>query len=107
MPVDPHDRTATLEPTQPSEPAPKKRAETSGEASNLPIDDPDRYEQVIEHARGGLGRVIRAVDKRLGRTVAVKELLRNDEWNEARFVREALVTARLEHPGIVPVHEAG
>ena len=27
--------------------------------------------------------------------------------HEARFVREALITARLEHPGIVPVHEAG
>ncbi|HEY4176277.1 MAG TPA: protein kinase [Kofleriaceae bacterium] len=70
-------------------------------------DDPDRYEQVIEHARGGLGRVVRAIDKRLGRTVAVKELLRRNTSNEARFMREALITARLEHPGIVPVHEAG
>ncbi len=73
----------------------------------LPIDDPDRYEQINEHARGGLGRIVRAVDRRLGRTVAVKELLRRDDWHEARFVREALITARLEHPGIVPVHEAG
>ncbi len=72
------------------------------------VDDPDRYELIGEHARGGLGRVVRAVDKRLGRTVAVKELLRhNDAANEARFMREALITARLEHPGIVPVHEAG
>jgi WD40 repeat protein/tRNA A-37 threonylcarbamoyl transferase component Bud32 len=72
-----------------------------------PADDPDRYEQIGEHARGGLGRVVRAVDKRLGRTVAVKELLRHDASNEARFLREAMITARLEHPGIVPVHEAG
>jgi WD40 repeat protein len=71
------------------------------------VDDPERYEQVAEHARGGLGRVVRAVDKRLGRTVAVKELLRRNESSEARFMREALITARLEHPGIVPVHEAG
>jgi WD40 repeat protein/tRNA A-37 threonylcarbamoyl transferase component Bud32 len=70
-------------------------------------DDPDRYEQIGEHARGGLGRIVRAVDKRLGRTVAVKELLRHDASNEARFLREAMITARLEHPGIVPVHEAG
>ncbi|MEO8700600.1 MAG: protein kinase [Kofleriaceae bacterium] len=71
-------------------------------------DDPERYEQVGEHARGGLGRVIRAVDRRLGRTVAVKELLHRDSSaHEARFLREALITARLEHPGIVPVHEAG
>ena len=53
------------------------------------VDDPERYEQVGEHARGGLGRVVRAVDKRLGRTVAVKELLRHDASNEARFLREA------------------
>src|SRR5689334_4170885 len=75
---------------------------------DIEVDDPDRYEQVAEHARGGLGRVVRAVDKRLGRTVAVKELLRRGEHgdsNEERFLREALVTARLEHPGIVPVHE--
>ena len=57
--------------------------------------------------RGGLGRVVRAVDKRLGRTVAVKELLRHDDWHEARFEREALITARLQHPAIVPIHEAG
>ncbi len=70
-------------------------------------DDPERYEAVREHARGGLGRVVRALDKRLGRTVAVKELLRRGSSEEARFLREAMITARLEHPGIVPVHEAG
>jgi len=74
-------------------------------------DDPDRYEQIAEHARGGLGRVVRAIDKRLGRTVAVKEMLlrgsASSPAHEARFLREALITARLEHPGIVPVHEAG
>ncbi|HEY1817954.1 MAG TPA: protein kinase [Kofleriaceae bacterium] len=73
----------------------------------LPVDDPERYKQIAEHARGGLGRIVRAVDRRLGRTVAVKELLRRDDSHEARFMREALITARLEHPGIVPVHEAG
>ncbi|HEY4242808.1 MAG TPA: protein kinase [Kofleriaceae bacterium] len=71
------------------------------------LDDPGRYQQVAEHARGGLGRIVRAVDRRLGRTVAVKELLRRGAATEARFLREALITARLEHPGIVPVHEAG
>jgi WD40 repeat protein len=77
------------------------------EVECLAADDPERYEQVSEHARGGLGRVVRALDRRLGRTVAVKELLRHDPSNEARFMREAMITARLEHPGIVPVHEAG
>jgi WD40 repeat protein len=60
-----------------------------------------------EIGRGGLGRISRAVDTRLGRTVAVKELQRATTHAEARFVREALITARLEHPAIVPVHEAG
>jgi WD40 repeat protein len=75
--------------------------------SALPIDAPDRYSLVGEHARGGLGRVVRAVDTRLGRTVAVKELLKKSDTAEALFVREALITARLQHPGIVPVIEAG
>ncbi len=105
MSADPSDRTATLQPTLPSD-APPRRLPVDDD-SELPVDDPERYRQVEEHARGGLGRVVRAVDTRLGRTVAVKELLRQDDWHEARFVREALITARLEHPGIVPVHEAG
>src|SRR4051812_26458685 len=109
MSADPADRTATLQPTMPSDAPRRDKPDEAdlGDDAELPIDDPERYQQIGEHARGGLGRVIRAVDKRLGRTVAVKELLRHDEWHEARFVREALITARLEHPGIVPVHEAG
>jgi eukaryotic-like serine/threonine-protein kinase len=69
--------------------------------------DPARYQIIDEHGRGGLGRVLRARDKELGRQVAVKELLRRGATSELRFFREALITARLEHPGIVPVHEAG
>jgi WD40 repeat protein len=111
MSADPNDRTATLQPRTSAlqlaaEPAPTLEADDPSDIQ-LPVDDPNRYEQICEHARGGLGRIVRAVDRRLGRTVAVKELLRRDDWHEARFVREALITARLEHPGIVPVHEAG
>ncbi len=100
------DRTETLAPRA-SSPAIQPPASAPASTDAVAAGDPDRYEQVSEHARGGLGRVMRAVDKRLGRTVAVKELLRHDAENEARFLREALITARLEHPGIVPVHEAG
>ena len=105
------DRTETLAP-RPGGPAsataePLRPERPEVELDDLAADDPERYEQVSEHARGGLGRVVRAVDRRLGRTVAVKELLRHDPANEARFLREAMITARLEHPGIVPVHEAG
>jgi WD40 repeat protein len=69
--------------------------------------DPDRYLIIGEHGRGGLGRVSRAHDRDLGRDVAIKELISRGNISEIRFLREALITARLEHPGIVPVHEAG
>ncbi|HSS03129.1 MAG TPA: protein kinase, partial [Kofleriaceae bacterium] len=103
------DRTETLAPRAELPPTLEGEAERAPvvEVECLAADDPDRYEQVSEHARGGLGRVVRALDRRLCRTVAVKELLRHDPSNEARFMREAMITARLEHPGIVPVHEAG
>src|SRR5687768_3449776 len=90
------DRTVTLAPRESTPPAPAEPAAPPPEGA----DDPERYELIGEHARGGLGRVVRAKDKRLGRTVAVKELLRRSDSNEARFMREALITARLEHPGI-------
>jgi eukaryotic-like serine/threonine-protein kinase len=69
--------------------------------------DPDRYELGEEFARGGLGRIRRAQDKHLDRPVAVKELILERGVNGHRFLREALITARLEHPSIVPVHDAG
>ena len=58
-------------------------------------------------ARGGIGAVRRAEDRKLGRTVAVKELLRFDEGAVQRFAREAEITARLQHPGIVPLYDVG
>jgi WD40 repeat protein len=69
--------------------------------------DPERYKIVEEHGRGGIGRVSRAYDRDLGRHVAIKELIAGGHLSEMRFLREALITARLEHPSIVPVHEAG
>ncbi|HEX4417671.1 MAG TPA: serine/threonine-protein kinase [Kofleriaceae bacterium] len=66
-----------------------------------------RYDFLGEHGRGGIGRVSRAHDRELGRDVAIKELLSRGSGHEARFMREVLITAKLEHPGIVPVHEAG
>jgi WD40 repeat protein len=71
------------------------------------VRDPERYHILCEHGRGGLGRVSRAHDRSLGRDVAIKELISPGRIGELRFLREALITARLEHPGIVPIHEAG
>jgi WD40 repeat protein len=67
----------------------------------------DSYVISGEVAQGGIGRILRAHDTRLGRTVAVKELLDRQGAAESRFVSEALVTARLQHPSIVPIYEAG
>ena len=66
-----------------------------------------RYEIGVEIARGGMGRVVEATDTVLGRTVALKEALSLDPESLRRFQRETRITARLEHPSIVPVHDAG
>ncbi len=67
----------------------------------------DLYQRLGELARGGLGRISTARDLRSGRVVAVKEMLINTEDAALRFAREALITANLEHPAIVPVYEVG
>ncbi|MEO1337723.1 MAG: serine/threonine-protein kinase, partial [Myxococcota bacterium] len=74
---------------------------------DFPEVERERYAVGEEFARGGLGRILEAQDHRLGRTVAIKELLSKDMRAQARFIREAKITARLEHPNIVPIHEAG
>ena len=77
-------------------------------AQSLPTVPLDHYVIEEEVARGGLGKILRAHHVPLRRTVAVKELLRQASVNlDGRFAREALVTASLQHPGIVPLYEAG
>lgn len=74
----------------------------------------DRYELTSPIARGGMGQVWAAYDKRLDRRVAVK-LFRPDAFPSSvdvralakRFVREARLTARVEHPGVPAVFDAG
>ena len=69
--------------------------------------DGSRYRILRSHARGGLGEVFVAVDEELGREVALKEIQARhgkDPECQARFVLEAEITGRLEHPGIVPVY---
>ncbi|WP_170229541.1 WD40 repeat domain-containing serine/threonine-protein kinase [Polyangium fumosum] len=76
-------------------------------AARLPLVDRASYAVETEVAQGGIGRVLSARDQRLDRRVALKELLDSGSAAEDRFVREALLTARLQHPSIVPVYEAG
>ncbi|MDA8016180.1 MAG: ABC transporter substrate-binding protein [Thermoanaerobaculia bacterium] len=69
----------------------------------------DRYEITGELGRGGMGVVYRAWDPLLQRDVAVKMIppARLDEESEQRIRREARTVARLDHPGIVPIHDLG
>jgi serine/threonine-protein kinase len=67
-----------------------------------------RYRIVRKLGAGGLGVVFVALDALLHREVALKQVRpdRGDEpQDRARFLLEAEITARLEHPGIVPVHD--
>ncbi len=73
----------------------------------LPVVDTAHYVTDDELARGGMGRIVAAQDRRLRRGVAIKELLALGPEQALRFKREALITARLQHPAIVPVYEAG
>jgi serine/threonine-protein kinase len=58
---------------------------------------------------GGMGEVVAAYDPRVGREVAIKRLRAAAASGDgvARFLREARIQARLEHPAIVPVHDLG
>jgi serine/threonine-protein kinase len=70
----------------------------------------DRYELGPRLGIGGMSTVHRAFDSRLEREVAIKllaEHLADDEAFVARFRREALAAARLQHPNIVQVYDSG
>jgi serine/threonine protein kinase len=76
------------------------------------IDDrPDfsstRYELLDAIGRGGMGIVFRGRDRELDREVAIKVTAWYTAADAERLRAEARVLARLEHPGIVPVHDVG
>jgi len=105
------------------------------DAGKVSVEQPGRYslraktsskttadKDTAELGRGGIGRVLIAFDEHLGREIAIKELLdaggnisgqtpgtpvSRSGAMVARFLREARVTAQLEHPHIVPVYEVG
>lgn len=56
---------------------------------------------------GGMGKVFRVEDICLGRDAALKIMHSEDEASLSRFKREVIITARLDHPSIPPVYEAG
>ncbi|MFM5951898.1 MAG: protein kinase domain-containing protein, partial [Micrococcales bacterium] len=70
----------------------------------------ERYEVGSLIGRGGMADVYEGTDTRLGRKVAIKLLksdLANDPSFEARFRQEAQASARMAHPTIVRVYDAG
>lgn len=85
------------------------REEVDGRYQYNSPDGPDG----AELGRGAFGRVLLAVDKHLGRDVALKELLPQvaaspqAQSAELRFVREARISGRLGHPNIVTVYDLG
>jgi len=84
-------------------------AEPAGEATAPEARRESRYEVLGELGRGGMGVVLRARDKRLGRIVALKRLPENLKTNATAvqlFLREARAAAALSHPNIVTLFDA-
>lgn len=76
-----------------------QKAETNGHSDSS-------YDLLEEIGSGGMGLVHRARQNRLGREIAVKTLLSEaDDENIESFVAEGMITAHLDHPNIVPVHD--
>ena len=91
----------------------------AGDLGNAGADEPPARPQIVRatavyqtrhpHDRGGLGVIFLAEQTELDRPVALKRI-RPDRLHEAarrRFLREAAITARLQHPGIVPIYGLG
>lgn len=67
-----------------------------------------RYFKLREHAIGGMARIYHAIDLHLCREVAYKTTAPDSTpLTQARFLYEAQVTARLQHPNIIPVYDCG
>ncbi len=80
------------------------------EAEALAKTGTERYELVQEVGQGGIGIVFRGRDRLLGRELAVKvlrEAYQDKPDARRRFIEEARVGSRLQHPAIVPVYELG
>jgi serine/threonine protein kinase/Tfp pilus assembly protein PilF len=102
--VDPLSSKTAPDPYATRLPAPENQSMALQANSNM------RFRILKPHAKGGLGQVFVAHDDELEREVALKEIqdrYADDSDSRDRFLREARITGRLEHPGIVPVYGLG
>ena len=70
----------------------------------------NRYELVAQQGSGGMSVIYKAMDRSLGRIVAIKILrpsLTQDPAFLGKFQQEARSVAKMSHPNIVPVHDVG
>ena len=79
----------------------------------LDLKQPDQFGDFSENSTigvGGIGAVFAVHDSQFNRLVALKVLrpaYRNDSKDIDNFVREARITAQIDHPNVVPVHQLG
>ncbi len=96
-------------PTLPLTPREVSKVSTAPHELVEPTKALEGYAFGITIGKGGIGEVVAAHDLRIGRDVAIKRLrdAAPSEQQINRFLREARIQARLEHPSIPPVHELG
>jgi len=122
MESDPKDGSAATAPTVAADSSAATlatRAAPTGEPGTLPPSWPSssgadpgapglaRYRLGAVLGRGGMGEVVSARDEQIGRSVAIKRMraAAPSADTTARFIREAKIQGRLDHPAVVPVHE--
>lgn len=90
----------------------KTRSVSDGSPSDVKIanSESDDYHLLNVIGRGGMGVVYNARQSSVDRVVAIKMLQSNKQNDDSRrkmFLQEAVVTADLDHPNIIPIHELG
>jgi serine/threonine protein kinase len=101
----------SLDPTRTFDEIPRPDSLADGPAAaHRDVAAPARLELLEEIARGGMGAILRGRDVDFGRDVAVKVLLEDHRGRPElaqRFLEEARIAGRLQHPGVVPVYALG
>ncbi len=101
---DDHTEVATVDGKPPAE-----SLETKATRESMTKVQAERYKVLSRLGKGGMGEVMAVRDEIVGREVALKRIRRTDPSDRliARFLREATVQGRLEHPAIVPLYDIG